>query len=59
MKQETITFRVGTDEKQSLLFLTNHLQRTRSDAIRWVIREAAAALKAEIEETAVSEQNQN
>lgn len=55
---ETFTFRVDKQERQIIDALSKRLQRTRSDAVRWVIREAATALADGEEETAVSQQNQ-
>ena len=55
---ETFTFRVDQEEKQVIDALSRRLKRTRSDAVRWVIREAAQALAEEGIETAVSLQNQ-
>ena len=54
---ETFTFRVDQEEKQVIDALSRRLKRTRSDAVRWVIREAAQALTEEGFETAVSPQN--
>lgn len=55
---ETFTFRVDKEEKRVIDALSERLKRTRSDAVRWVIREAAKALAEEGGETAVSPQNQ-
>ena len=56
-RYNTFTFRVNKEEKQIIEALSNKLKRTRSDAVRWVIREAAQALTEEDSETAVSPQN--
>ncbi|MCA9943729.1 MAG: hypothetical protein KC449_09625 [Anaerolineales bacterium] len=56
-RYNTFTFRVNKEEKQIIEALSNKLKRTRSDAVRWVIREAAQALTEEGFETAVSPQN--
>ena len=56
---ETFTFRVDKQERQIIDALSERLKRTRSDAVRWVIREAATALAKDDEETAVSQQKQN
>ena len=57
-RYNTFTFRVNKEEKQIIEALSNKLKRTRSDAVRWVIREAAQALTEEDSETAVLPQNQ-
>ena len=56
-RKNTFTFRVSKEEQQIIDALSNKLKRTRSDAVRWVIREAAQALTEEGFETAVSPQN--
>ena len=56
-RYNTFTFRLNKEEKQIIEALSNKLKRTRSDAVRWVIREAAQALTEEGFETAVSPQN--
>lgn len=53
---QTFTFRVDKHEKQIIDALSKRLKRTRSDAVRWVIREAANALAEEDKVTAVPEQ---
>ena len=57
-RHNTFTFRVSKEEQQIIDALSDQLKRTRSDAVRWVIREAAQALAEEGIETAVSLQNQ-
>lgn len=57
-RYNTFTFRVSKEEQQIIDALSDQLKRTRSDAVRWVIREAAKALAEEGRETAVSPQNQ-
>lgn len=57
-RKNTFTFRVSKEEQQIIDALSNKLKRTRSDAVRWVIREAAQALTEEDSETAVLPQNQ-
>lgn len=54
MKKETFTFRVDKKEKEIIVALSDRLQRSQSDAVRWVLREAAAALAEKERETAVS-----
>ena len=46
-RTETFTFRVRTDERQLIADLARKLQRSRSDVIRWLIREAARELSFE------------
>ena len=41
---ETFTFRVDKQERQIIDALSEQLKRTRSDAVRWVIREWATSL---------------
>lgn len=40
----TFTFRVNDQERRLIELLSNRLKRNQSDAVRFVIREAAAAL---------------
>jgi hypothetical protein len=43
----TFAFRCNTDERRILASLAANLQRSQSDAVRWLIRNAADELKAE------------
>ena len=50
MKRESVfTFRVNSNERALLRQLANQLQRTRSDTIRWLVREAASQVTKESE----------
>jgi hypothetical protein len=51
-RQATFTFRVNTDERQLIVALATRLARTESDALRWLIREAANELCAEASQVA-------
>ncbi len=43
-RQDTFTFRVNADERQLIAALADRLQRSQSDAVRLLIREAAHEL---------------
>jgi uncharacterized protein (DUF1778 family) len=43
-RRDTFTFRVNVDERQLIAALADRLQRSQSDAVRWLIREAAHEL---------------
>jgi hypothetical protein len=45
---DTFTFRVNTDERRILAALADKLQRSQSDAVRWLIRKSARELDIEI-----------
>ncbi len=44
MRVSTFTFRMNADERRILAVLAEHLQRSRSDAVRLLIRTAAREL---------------
>jgi len=41
---DTFTFRVNPNERRLLAALAERLQRSQSDAVRWLVREAACEL---------------
>ena len=41
-KTERFTFKLDAEERRRLEWLARRLQRTQSDALRWLIRRAAA-----------------
>ncbi len=43
-RRDTFTFRVNADERQLIAALADRLQRSQSDAVRLLIREAAHEL---------------
>ncbi|MBM3131216.1 MAG: hypothetical protein FJ009_21655 [Chloroflexi bacterium] len=45
---KTFTFRATADERRIIAALAEKLQRSQSDAIRWLIRESARELAIEI-----------
>lgn len=55
-RYDTFTFRVTKQERQMLERLASHLQRTQSDAVRVLVREAVAQLEAEKQPVPAGEQ---
>lgn len=47
MRANTFTFKVGKDERRMIATLADRLNRSQSDAIRLVIREAVRALESD------------
>ena len=43
-RADTFTFRVNRHERQMIAALARRLQRSQSDAIRWLVREAVREL---------------
>lgn len=43
-KNEHFTFKLSAEERRALERLAGHLQRSKGDSIRWLIRRAAAEL---------------
>jgi hypothetical protein len=41
MLDDTFTLRVGPTERRQLEAIAKHLERSQSDAVRWLIRQAA------------------
>jgi len=44
---DTFTFRVNEEERRLLAWLAGRLERSQSDVMRWLLRGAAAQLKAD------------
>ena len=42
---DTFTFRVDDEERKMIIGLSNKLQRSQSDAVRWILREAFKQLE--------------
>lgn len=47
MRANTFTFKVGKDERRMIATLADRLDRSQSDAVRFVIREAVRALESD------------
>lgn len=45
VRLDTFAMRVNSEERQMLVALAERLQRTQSDAVRWLIREATRELE--------------
>ena len=56
-RTERITFRLDEAEKRVLSQLTREMQRTQSDVLRWILREAGAALLVVIQKEDTGEQS--
>ena len=44
-KSERFTFKLDVDDRRLLALLAHRLQRTQSDALRWLVRKAAQPLQ--------------
>jgi hypothetical protein len=51
MRSFVFTFKCNQDERQAIAALAARLQRTESDAVRWVVKEAARELLAKSSES--------
>ena len=47
LREDTFAMRVNAEERQMLMALAAHLQRTQSDAVRLLVREAVRELGAD------------
>lgn len=47
MRGYAFTFKCNAEERQTIAALAQRLQRTESDAVRWVVKEAARELAAQ------------
>ena len=56
-RTERITFRLDEAERRVLSQLTKEMKRTQSDVIRWVLREAGAALLTVLQEEDTGDKN--
>lgn len=48
MRKQRFTFLCNTQERQLLAALAKHLKRSQSDAIRWLVVEAAQELEVKV-----------